>query len=200
MPPRLFTPRTWLPATPDHGGFHRNVGDALGFFERAADGADRGVQIDDQALARTLWIRPRPWREIWRFRPRYRRSTRTSWCCRYPARPDSDPSLPTNCSCGIRQAVRSGGARRTISRPTTGCACAGSRSGLTTTCRENRRSTDSTRPALARHCVDIFRRASDTCSQNRNLRNAPKSDIALRGRAGPPTWRARPARRKDPLR
>ena len=38
----------------DHGGFHRHVGHAFGFLERAADGADRGVQIDDQALARSF--------------------------------------------------------------------------------------------------------------------------------------------------
>ncbi len=37
-----------------HGGFHRHVGHALGFLQRAADGADRGIQIDDQALARSF--------------------------------------------------------------------------------------------------------------------------------------------------
>ena len=57
MPPRLFTPRTWLPATPTMARLHRHAGDAFGFFERAADGADRRVQIDDQALARAFGFR-----------------------------------------------------------------------------------------------------------------------------------------------
>ena len=57
MPPRLLTPRTWLPATPTMARLDRHTGDAFGFFERAADGTDRRVQIDDQALARALGFR-----------------------------------------------------------------------------------------------------------------------------------------------
>ena len=34
----------------------RHVGDAFGFLKRAADGSDRGIEIDDQALARTLGL------------------------------------------------------------------------------------------------------------------------------------------------
>src|SRR5208283_887881 len=39
------------------GGFHGNVGDAFGFFDRAANGADRGVQIDDETFAQPLGFR-----------------------------------------------------------------------------------------------------------------------------------------------
>ncbi len=35
----------------DHRGFNRNVGDAFGFFDGAADRADRGIEIDDEAFA-----------------------------------------------------------------------------------------------------------------------------------------------------
>ncbi len=36
----------------DHRGFHRHVGDAFSFLKRVTDGAHRGIQIHDEALAR----------------------------------------------------------------------------------------------------------------------------------------------------
>ena len=53
-PPRLLTPRTWLPATPMHGGFDGDVGDAFGFFDGAANRADGGIEIDDETFAQAL--------------------------------------------------------------------------------------------------------------------------------------------------
>jgi hypothetical protein len=35
----------------DDGGFDGNVGDAFGFFDGAANGADGGVEVDDEAFA-----------------------------------------------------------------------------------------------------------------------------------------------------
>ena len=70
----------------DHGGFHRNVGDAFGFFDGAANGTDGRVEIDDQALCAGPWIPRRPEREISPARRRFPRSARTFSCCRYPAR------------------------------------------------------------------------------------------------------------------
>ena len=40
----------------DHRRLDRHVGHAFRFLERAADGADRGIQIDDQALARSFGL------------------------------------------------------------------------------------------------------------------------------------------------
>src|SRR5258707_14298195 len=38
----------------DDGGFDRNAGDAFSFFDRATNGADRGIEIDDGALAQAF--------------------------------------------------------------------------------------------------------------------------------------------------
>src|SRR6266566_3110557 len=38
----------------DESFFHGHIRDAFGFFDRAADGAHRGIKIDDQALAKPL--------------------------------------------------------------------------------------------------------------------------------------------------
>ena len=45
------------PGNANRGGFHGNVGDAFGFFHRAANGADRGVQIDDEPFAQPFGFR-----------------------------------------------------------------------------------------------------------------------------------------------
>src|SRR5580692_101018 len=38
----------------DYGGLHGDVGDAFGFFDGAANGADGGIEIDDKAFAETF--------------------------------------------------------------------------------------------------------------------------------------------------
>src|SRR5258708_34396839 len=41
----------------DNGGFDRNAGNAFGFFHRAANGADRRIEIDGGALAQAFAFR-----------------------------------------------------------------------------------------------------------------------------------------------
>ena len=51
MPPRLLTPRTWLPATPIIADSTGTPTIAFGFLDRAANRADREIEIHDLALA-----------------------------------------------------------------------------------------------------------------------------------------------------
>ena len=56
-PPRLLTPRTWLPATPSHRGFDGHIGHAFGFFDGSPNRAYGGIEIDDEPFAKTLRLR-----------------------------------------------------------------------------------------------------------------------------------------------
>src|SRR5258708_26857526 len=40
----------------DQRFLHRHVGNAFGFFNRATDGADRGIKINDEAFAKSLGL------------------------------------------------------------------------------------------------------------------------------------------------
>ena len=93
IPPRLFTPRTWLPAMP-------TTADSTGTL--ATPSASSSARRMELTAASRLTIKPlrdpldsaAPIPRNARRHPQFPRSMRTFWHCRYPARRDSAPSSP----------------------------------------------------------------------------------------------------------
>ena len=54
MTPRELKPLMWVPAMPDVGGADLDPGHELGLLEHALDRVDRGLEVDDDALAQAL--------------------------------------------------------------------------------------------------------------------------------------------------
>ena len=121
-------------------GFHGNVGDAFGFFDGAANGTDRGIEIDDQAFAQAFGFRRAQCQKLHLLFVDFR-DQRARFCAA-----DIQPDhifvfLAQICAPAFDSTLRS-----------FATATPALESGFKITCREYCRSMDCTRPALACHC------------------------------------------------
>ena len=124
MPPRLFTPRTWLPATPvtaDSTGTPASV---------SASSTARRIEADRESRL-TIWPLRQPFDSAAPMAANFtlrrlpvRRSGRTFSCCRHPAPPRTDLSSSMRCSFTLQNTAANALSRVLGQPPLLRCAAA----------------------------------------------------------------------------